>query len=36
MKKVIGTEVLLPYLDLAKPFHLYANELDHQLGRVYT
>jgi hypothetical protein len=34
IKKVIGTEVLLCYPDFKKPFHLYTNASDHQLGAV--
>jgi hypothetical protein len=33
-KKVIGTEVLLCYPDFNKPFHLYTDKSDHQLGAV--
>jgi hypothetical protein len=31
IKKVIGTEVLLCYLDFNKPFHLYTDASDHQI-----
>jgi hypothetical protein len=34
IKKVIGTEVLLCYPDFYKPFHLYTDASDHQLGAV--
>jgi hypothetical protein len=34
IKQVIGTEVLLCYPDLYKPFHLYTDASDHQLGAV--
>jgi hypothetical protein len=34
IKKVIGTEVLLCYPDFHKPFHLYTDASDHQLGAV--
>jgi hypothetical protein len=34
IKKVIGTEVLLCYPDFNKPFHLYTDASDHQLGPV--
>jgi hypothetical protein len=34
IKKVIGTEVLLCYPDFNKPFHLYTDASDHQLGAV--
>jgi hypothetical protein len=34
IKKVIGTEVLLCYPDFNKPFHLYTDASDHQLGVV--
>jgi hypothetical protein len=32
IKKVIGTELLLWYPDFNKPFHLYTDASDHQLG----
>jgi hypothetical protein len=32
--KVIGTELLLCYPDFNKPFHLYTDASDHQLGAV--
>jgi RNase H-like domain found in reverse transcriptase len=28
----IGTEVLLSYPDFSKPFHIYTDASDHQLG----
>jgi hypothetical protein len=34
IKKVIGTEVRLCYPDFNKPFHLYTDSLEHQLGVV--
>jgi hypothetical protein len=34
IKKVIGTEVRLCYPDFNKPFHLYTDASDHQLGAV--
>jgi RNase H-like domain found in reverse transcriptase len=34
IKKVIVTEVLLSYLDFEKPFHIYVDASDHQLGTV--
>jgi hypothetical protein len=34
IKKVIGTELLLCYPDFNKPFHLYTDASDHQLGAV--
>jgi RNase H-like domain found in reverse transcriptase/Reverse transcriptase (RNA-dependent DNA polymerase) len=34
IKKVIGTEVLLSYPDFSKPFHIYTDASDHQLGAV--
>jgi hypothetical protein len=36
IKKVIGTEiqVLLCYSEFNKPFHLYTDASDHQLGAV--
>jgi RNase H-like domain found in reverse transcriptase len=34
IKKVIETEVLLAYPDLDKPFHIYTDASDHQLGAV--
>jgi hypothetical protein len=34
IKKVIGTEVLLCYPDFNKPFHLYTDSSDYQLGAV--
>jgi hypothetical protein len=34
IKKVIGMEVLLCYPDFNKPFHLYTDASDHQLGAV--
>jgi hypothetical protein len=34
IKKVIGTELLLCYFDFKKPFHLYTDDSDHQLGTV--
>jgi hypothetical protein len=34
IKKVIGTEVILCYPDFNKPFHLYTDASDHQLGAV--
>jgi hypothetical protein len=34
LRKVIGTEVLLFYPDFNKPFHLYTDASDHQLGAV--
>jgi hypothetical protein len=34
IKKVIETEVLLAYPDFDKPFHIYTNASDHQLGAV--
>jgi hypothetical protein len=34
IKRVIGTEVLLCYPDFIKPFHLYTDASDHQLGAV--
>jgi hypothetical protein len=34
IKKVIGTEELLCYTDFNKPFHLYTDAQDHQLGAV--
>jgi hypothetical protein len=34
IKKFIGTEVLLCYPDFNKPFHLYTDASDHQLGAV--
>jgi hypothetical protein len=34
IKKVIGTEVILCYPDFNKPFHLYTDVSDHQLGAV--
>jgi RNase H-like domain found in reverse transcriptase len=32
IKKVLGTEVLLSYPDFEKPFHIYTDASDHQLG----
>jgi RNase H-like domain found in reverse transcriptase len=32
IKKVIETEVLLAYPDFDKPFHIYIDASDHQLG----
>jgi hypothetical protein len=32
--RVTGTEVLLFYSDFNKPFHLYTDASDHQLGAV--
>jgi RNase H-like domain found in reverse transcriptase len=32
IKKVIETEVLLSYPDFGKPFHIYTDASDHQLG----
>jgi RNase H-like domain found in reverse transcriptase/Reverse transcriptase (RNA-dependent DNA polymerase) len=32
IKKVIETEVLLAYPDFDKPFHIYTDASDHQLG----
>jgi hypothetical protein len=32
IKKIIGTEVFLCYPDFNKPFHLYTDASDHQLG----
>jgi hypothetical protein len=34
IKKVIETEVLLCYPDFNKPFYLYTDASDHQLGAV--
>ena len=34
IKKVIETEVLLAYPDFNKPFHIYTDASDHQLGAV--
>jgi RNase H-like domain found in reverse transcriptase len=34
IKKVIETEVLLAYPDFDKPFHIYTDASDHQLGAV--
>jgi hypothetical protein len=34
IKKVIGTEALLCYPELNKPFHFYTYASDHQLGSV--
>jgi len=34
IKKVIGTEVLLSYPDFNKPFQIYTDASDHQLGAV--
>jgi hypothetical protein len=34
IKKVIETEVLLVYPDFNKPFHIYTDASDHQLGAV--
>jgi RNase H-like domain found in reverse transcriptase len=34
IKKVVGTEVLLSYPDFNKPFHIYTDASDHQLGAV--
>ena len=34
IKKVIGTEVLLSYPDSNKPFQIYTDASDHQLGAV--
>ena len=34
IKKVIETEVLLSYPDFEKPFHIYTDASDHQLGAV--
>ncbi len=34
IKKVIETEVLLTYPDFDKPFHIYTDASDHQLGAV--
>jgi RNase H-like domain found in reverse transcriptase len=34
IKKVIGTEVLLSYPDFSKPFYIYTDASDHQLGAV--
>jgi RNase H-like domain found in reverse transcriptase len=34
IKKVIETEVLLAYPDFDKPFHIYTDVSDHQLGEV--
>jgi hypothetical protein len=33
-KKNIETELLLCYPDFSKPFHLYSDASDHQLGAV--
>jgi hypothetical protein len=34
IKKVIETEVFLAYPDIDKPFHIYTDAADHQLGAV--
>jgi RNase H-like domain found in reverse transcriptase len=34
IKKVIETEILLSYPDFDKPFHIYTDASDHQLGAV--
>jgi hypothetical protein len=34
IKKVIEIEVLLDYPDFEKPFHIYTDASDHQLGAV--
>jgi RNase H-like domain found in reverse transcriptase len=34
IKKVIETEMLLAYPDFDKPFHIYTDAIDHQLGAV--
>jgi hypothetical protein len=34
IKKVIETEFILAYPDFEKPFHVYTNASDHQLGAV--
>jgi RNase H-like domain found in reverse transcriptase len=34
IKKVIETEVLLSYPEFVKPFHIYTDASDHQLGAV--
>jgi hypothetical protein len=34
IKKVIETELLLAYSDFDKPFHIYTDASDHQLGAV--
>jgi RNase H-like domain found in reverse transcriptase len=34
IKKVIETEVLLAYPRFDKPFHIYTDASDHQLGEV--
>jgi RNase H-like domain found in reverse transcriptase len=34
IKMVIETEVLLTYPDFLKPFHIYTDASDHQLGAV--
>jgi hypothetical protein len=34
IKKDIGTEVLLACPDFDKPFHIYTDASDHQLGAV--
>jgi RNase H-like domain found in reverse transcriptase len=33
-RRVIGTEILLSYPDFSKPFRIYADASDHQLGAV--
>jgi RNase H-like domain found in reverse transcriptase len=34
IKKVIGTEVLLSYPGFSKPYHIYTDASDYQLGEV--
>jgi RNase H-like domain found in reverse transcriptase len=34
IKKVIESELLLSYPDFEKPFHIYTDASDHQLGAV--
>ena len=34
IKKVVETEVLLAYPDFNRPFHIYTDASDHQLGAV--